>query len=223
MQVSLMSAALPLLLLEWASAHGAHLQLLSSQVLLDYCLYDTVAVQERVMGRVRLLSHLLANSSTVQVRTGHPPARPSPAEPQLQGACKASASHPQTFCSSACLPQAGQTEDSSATSRQVRIPVLGKLLGHLFFKLFRKEETSLMALDILCFLFTFLSEQKCKRSCGGRHPPCTASCPDTAACLPGSCEGPFLCLVQVAPPPQRCCHLCSCPTLSARLLMLPCS
>ncbi|XP_048145879.1 uncharacterized protein LOC125318955 [Corvus hawaiiensis] len=92
------------------------------EVLLEYCLYDTVAVQERVMGRIRLLSHLLADSSTVQ---------------------------------------AGQTEDSGAASRQVRIPVLGKLLGHLFFKLFRKEETSLMALDILCFLFTFLSEQKC--------------------------------------------------------------
>ncbi|XP_017595573.1 PREDICTED: uncharacterized protein LOC108448123, partial [Corvus brachyrhynchos] len=74
------------------------------------------------MGRIRLLSHLLADSSTVQ---------------------------------------AGQTEDSGAASRHVRIPVLGKLLGHLFFKLFRKEETSLMALDILCFLFTFLSEQKC--------------------------------------------------------------
>ena len=200
MQVCLMSAALPLLLLEWASAHGAHLQLLSCQVLLRYCLYDTVAVQERVMGRVRLLSHLLADSSTVQARTGHPPARPSPhpcalAQPQLRGACKASAAHPQTFCSSACLPQAGQTEDSGAASRQVRIPVLGKLLGHLFFKLFRKEETSLMALDILCFLFTFLSEQKCKRSCAGRHPPCAATCPDTAACLPGSCKGPLLCLV----------------------------
>ncbi|XP_041877965.1 uncharacterized protein LOC121661569 isoform X2 [Corvus kubaryi] len=95
---------------------------LYSQVLLHYCLYDTVAVQERVMGRIRLLSHLLADSSTVQ---------------------------------------AGQTEDSGAASRHVRIPVLGKLLGHLFFKLFRKEETSLMALDILCFLLTFLSEQKC--------------------------------------------------------------
>ncbi|XP_031950580.1 uncharacterized protein LOC116437130 [Corvus moneduloides] len=92
------------------------------EVLLHYCLYDTVAVQERVMGRIRLLSHLLADSSTVQ---------------------------------------AGQTEDSGAASTHVRIPVLGKLLGHLFFKLFRKEESSLMALDILCFLFTFLSEQKC--------------------------------------------------------------
>ncbi|XP_048145893.1 uncharacterized protein LOC125318968 isoform X2 [Corvus hawaiiensis] len=92
------------------------------EVLLEYCLYDTVAVQERVMGRIRLLSHLLADSSTVQ---------------------------------------AGQTEDSGAASRHVRIPVLGKLLGHLFFKLFRKEESSLMPLDILCFLFTFLSEQKC--------------------------------------------------------------
>ncbi|XP_063276262.1 uncharacterized protein LOC134562686 [Prinia subflava] len=73
----------------------------------------------------------------------------------------ASAAHPQPFFSSTCLPQTGQNEDSGAACRQIQIPVLGKLLGHLFFKLFRKEETSLMVLDILCSLFTFISKQKC--------------------------------------------------------------
>ncbi|KAL2300906.1 hypothetical protein Nmel_011458, partial [Mimus melanotis] len=73
------------------------------------------------MGRIRLLSHLLADISPVR---------------------------------------AGQYENSAAARRQIQIPVLGKLLGHLFFKLFRKEETSLMALDIFCSLMTFLSVQK---------------------------------------------------------------
>ncbi|KAF4798324.1 hypothetical protein TURU_065261 [Turdus rufiventris] len=91
------------------------------EVLLDYLFFDRVAVQERVMGRVRLLSHLLAGFSPVQD---------------------------------------GQNENSAAASRQIQIPVLGKLLGHLFFKLFKKEETSLMALDILCSFLTFVSVQK---------------------------------------------------------------
>lgn len=65
MQVCLRSGAEPLLLLQWVSACGAHLQLLSSQVLLDYLFLDPVAVQERVMGRVRLLSHLLGDPCTV--------------------------------------------------------------------------------------------------------------------------------------------------------------
>ncbi|TRZ07685.1 hypothetical protein HGM15179_019422 [Zosterops borbonicus] len=89
------------------------------QVLLYYLFFDTVAVQERAMSRVRLLSHLLAESSTVH---------------------------------------AGQNEDSGAACGQIQIPVLGKMLDHLFFKLFRKEETSLISLDILCSLFTFLSK-----------------------------------------------------------------
>lgn len=61
--------------------------LLSSQELLDYI--DRVAVQERVMGRVRQLSQLLAHSSShVLVRTCYPPARPFPlpfagVQPQL--------------------------------------------------------------------------------------------------------------------------------------------
>lgn len=59
---------------------------------------------------------------------------------------------------SAYLPQAGQNEDSGAACGQIQIPVLGKMLDHLFFKLFRKEETSLISLDILCSLFTFLSK-----------------------------------------------------------------
>ncbi|XP_056366088.1 uncharacterized protein LOC130262716 isoform X2 [Oenanthe melanoleuca] len=92
------------------------------EVLLDYLFFDTVAVQERVMGRVRLLSHLLADPSSVQ---------------------------------------AVQNENSSAASRQIQIPVLGKLLGHLFFKLFRTEETSSMAVETLCSLMTFVSGQKC--------------------------------------------------------------
>ncbi|KAL2296183.1 hypothetical protein Nmel_013010, partial [Mimus melanotis] len=57
--------------------------------------------------------------------------------------------------------QAGQNEDSGAASRQIQIPVLGKLLGHLFLKFYRTEETSSMVVEILCSLMTFLSEQKC--------------------------------------------------------------
>ncbi|KAL2296185.1 hypothetical protein Nmel_018479 [Mimus melanotis] len=74
------------------------------------------------MGRVRLLSHLLADSFPVQ---------------------------------------AGQNEDSGAASRQIQIPILGKLLGHLFLKFYRTEETTSMVVEILCSLMIFLSEQKC--------------------------------------------------------------
>ncbi|RMB98179.1 hypothetical protein DUI87_25081 [Hirundo rustica rustica] len=114
------------------------------QELLDYM--DTVAVQERVMGRVRLLSHLLADPSPVQ---------------------------------------AGQNEDSGAASGQIQIPVLGRLLGHLFFKSFRKEQTILMVLNSLCSLLTFLSKQKC------------ATQPEVQAELPAYWESEIISLLNV--------------------------
>ena len=87
MQVCLRRRARTLLLMEWVSACEAHLKLLSSQVLLDYLFFDRVAVQERVMGRVRLLSHLLAGFSPVQVRICYPSSQAIPSaliQPQPQ-------------------------------------------------------------------------------------------------------------------------------------------
>ncbi|XP_033367676.1 uncharacterized protein LOC107199418, partial [Parus major] len=85
------------------------------EVLLEYFFFDTAAVQERVMGRIKLLSRFLSDSSIVQ-------------------------------------------EESGAAGGQ--IPALGKLLGHLFLKLLRKEESSGTVVEILCSLMTFLSRQK---------------------------------------------------------------
>ncbi|XP_023773922.1 uncharacterized protein LOC111922613 isoform X2 [Cyanistes caeruleus] len=89
------------------------------EVLLEYFFFDTAAVQERVMGRIKVLSRFLSDSSIVQT---------------------------------------GGEEESGAAGGE--IPALGKLLGHLFLKLLRKEESSGTVVEILCSLMTFLSRQK---------------------------------------------------------------
>ena len=61
-----------LLLLELLSAPRAHQQLLSSQMLLSFTNSETAAVRERTVGRIRRLSHLLANNSTRNVRSQAP-------------------------------------------------------------------------------------------------------------------------------------------------------
>lgn len=65
-----------LLLLEWVFAPRAHLQLLFFQVLLDFTSSETTAVQKTVLGRIRNLSHGLADISKWEVRPRHLPARP---------------------------------------------------------------------------------------------------------------------------------------------------
>ena len=93
MQLQPRSRATLLLLLEQVSAPRAHLQLPSAQVLLAFTDCETPVVQERSLERICILSHLLASCSTLEVRAGHPPARPSPrpcapARLRLRGACK---------------------------------------------------------------------------------------------------------------------------------------
>ena len=61
-----------LLLLEQLPAPGAHQQLLSSQVLLKFTNSDRAAVQERALGRITTLSRLLADNSTLKVRSQAP-------------------------------------------------------------------------------------------------------------------------------------------------------
>ncbi|XP_053824422.1 uncharacterized protein LOC128802193 isoform X4 [Vidua chalybeata] len=92
------------------------------EILLQYLFSDLMAAQERVLGRIRVLSHLLAKYSTEKT---------------------------------------DEDEDNGAASGQIQIAVLGKLLGHLFFKLFRPENKIAVVVDILCSLMTFLSAQKC--------------------------------------------------------------
>ncbi|XP_023773923.1 uncharacterized protein LOC111922613 isoform X3 [Cyanistes caeruleus] len=106
------------------------------EVLLEYFFFDTAAVQERVMGRIKVLSRFLSDSSIVQT---------------------------------------GGEEESGAAGGE--IPALGKLLGHLFLKLLRKEESSGTVVEILCSLMTFLSRQKRKELAEGipessARPPC---------------------------------------------------
>lgn len=92
-------------------------------------------------------------------------------QPQPQNHLQTS---PQAFCSSPCLAQDDEDEDDDDAPRApVQIPVLGKLVGHLFFKLFKPQESISTVVEVLCTLMTFLFEQKCKRSCGGQHSPCT--------------------------------------------------
>lgn len=65
-----------LLLLERVFAPRTHLQLLFSQVLLDFINSETTAVQKRVWGRIRNLSHGVGDISKWEVRPRHLPARP---------------------------------------------------------------------------------------------------------------------------------------------------
>ena len=61
-----------LLLLELLSAPRAHQQLLSSQMLLTFTNSQRLAVRERTVGRIRVMSHLLAQNPTLKVRSQAP-------------------------------------------------------------------------------------------------------------------------------------------------------
>ncbi|RLV62492.1 hypothetical protein DV515_00019259, partial [Chloebia gouldiae] len=98
---------------------------LCTQILLEYLFSDFTVTQERVLGRIRALSHLLAKFST---------------------------------------EKGDEEENDGAASGQIQIPVLGKLLGHLFFRLYRPENRITALVDILCCLMTFISAQKCRRN-----------------------------------------------------------
>ncbi|CAN8177316.1 unnamed protein product [Coccothraustes coccothraustes] len=98
------------------------------EILLDYLFSDMEAVQERAMGRIKLLCGLLTDCVTDQVRTGHPPS-------------------------------------------QIQMPLLGKLLAHLFFKLFRPPESVSLVVQILGSLLTFFSGQKCEMPESRAQPP----------------------------------------------------
>ena len=61
-----------LLLPEQVSAPRAHQQLLSSQVLLSYTKSERAAVRERALGRIKVLSGVLAKHHTLKVRSQAP-------------------------------------------------------------------------------------------------------------------------------------------------------
>lgn len=61
-----------LLLLEQLSAPRAHQQLLSSQMLLNFTNSEGVHVRERALKRIMVLSRLLANNPTLEVRSQAP-------------------------------------------------------------------------------------------------------------------------------------------------------
>ncbi|CAN8177336.1 unnamed protein product, partial [Coccothraustes coccothraustes] len=102
------------------------------EILLDYLFSDMEAVQERAMGRIKLLCGLLTDCVT---------------------------------------DQDDEDEDDDAPGEQIQMPLLGKLLAHLFFKLFRPPESVSLVVQILGSLLTFFSGQKCKRSCESRAQP----------------------------------------------------
>lgn len=78
--------------------------------------------------------------------------------------------HLQPFCSSACLPQAGQNEERGDASGHIQIPVLGKVFGCLILMSFEEEKTNCVALGALYALLNSICQQKVKRSYGGLHP-----------------------------------------------------
>ncbi|XP_077645986.1 uncharacterized protein LOC110483345 [Lonchura striata] len=90
--------------------------------LLPYLLSDFLPTQERVVGRIRGLCHLLAKFTS---------------------------------------EQSDEDEDDGSSRGHLQIPVLGKLLGYLFFRLYRPENRITMVVDILSCLMTFLFTQKC--------------------------------------------------------------
>ncbi|KAK2527660.1 hypothetical protein Q9233_007816 [Columba guinea] len=88
---------------------------------LTFTTSERASVWERAMGRMRVLSFLLANYSSLK---------------------------------------ADPNEDRNDSCAEIQMPILRQLLGHLLlFLSFKKEETSCLALDILCFLFQFKHQQ----------------------------------------------------------------
>ncbi|KAK2512577.1 hypothetical protein Q9966_016355 [Columba livia] len=93
------------------------------QMLLTFTTSERASVRERAVGRMRVLSFLLANYSSLK---------------------------------------ADPNEDGSDSCAEIKMPILGQLLGHLLLLLsFKEEETSCLALDALCFLFQFKRQQHC--------------------------------------------------------------
>ncbi|KAK2546009.1 hypothetical protein Q9966_000490 [Columba livia] len=91
------------------------------QMLLTFTKSRKASVRERAIGRMTMLSHLLAN-----------------------------------------LLKADPNGDRQASYAEIQLPILGQLLGHLILLLsFKEEETSRLALDILCSLFQFKHQQRC--------------------------------------------------------------
>ncbi|KAK2519868.1 hypothetical protein Q9233_011656, partial [Columba guinea] len=90
-------------------------------MLLTFTKSRKASVRERAIGRMTMLSHLLAN-----------------------------------------LLKADPNGDRQASYAEIQMPILGQLLGHLILLLsFKEEETSRLALDILCSLFQFKHQQRC--------------------------------------------------------------
>ncbi|KAK2514243.1 hypothetical protein Q9966_015830 [Columba livia] len=93
------------------------------QMLLTFTTSERASVRERAVGRMRVLSFLLANYSSLK---------------------------------------ADPNEDGSDSCAEIKMPILGQLLGHLLlFLSFKEEETSCLAMDTLCFLFQFKRQQHC--------------------------------------------------------------
>nr|XP_041568865.1 uncharacterized protein LOC121468800 [Taeniopygia guttata] len=91
------------------------------EMLVQYLLSNFLVTQERVVGRIKALGHLLDRFFTKQT---------------------------------------DEDEDNIFARGQIHIPVLGKLLGHLFFRLYRRENRINIVVNILCCLMTFIYAQK---------------------------------------------------------------
>ena len=76
-----------LLLLEQVTAPRAHHQLLSSQMLLNFTNSERVDVQERALGRITMLSYLLATDPTLEVRSQAPSGQAISPSPHTRAAC----------------------------------------------------------------------------------------------------------------------------------------
>lgn len=96
-------------------ASGAHQQLLSSQMLLDFTRSEREVVQERALGRIGVLTYLMSNYSSLKVRSRRPPARPSPLPATLHARAAAQLVAPRDGAIEPCKAQVHQESSPGHT------------------------------------------------------------------------------------------------------------
>ena len=152
-------------------------------MLLDFATSDNVAVQERALERITLLSHFLAYKPTVEVRCQAPSSQATSPISLHSGAAMlralglqgfVPAAHPDPFCCSSCLAQAwdhvGTYMDRLVCYRNIHLLVLGRLLGCLILFQSSSKATAILASHALRFLQQFMRNQASKTIWGSISP-----------------------------------------------------
>ncbi|XP_040399353.1 uncharacterized protein LOC121063086 [Cygnus olor] len=89
-------------------------------------------------------------------------------------------------------------KDSHDDPRELYIPILGQLLGHLFIVSCGTDSISCTAFDALFRFYEIISDGRGKRRCGGQRPSAHRHLLVCLLLFPKCSEGLFFCLVEAA-------------------------